>query len=465
MLYKVSEASENQQFVQKQEGDDSYDKIYPKQETTPDISSETSGMFSTSLVPMTSSPSSASPTFQDPQTSNNLGYPGSMYVPGSRSVLPSMQYLGNANQTSSASFWGMQPADLGYSSAAANGGSQLSKPFPFDPTQAPTSPTTRTEGMSYPSTGSIARPNPYPSYMGADISPWSMAIQQGLHRIGSDGQEYFADLEARECVNCGAISTPLWRRDGTGHYLCNACGLYHKMNGGINRPLLKPTQKRLGETSDYQSFYPTHPYMTGMGPWMNNGQFINRGKSASRRVGLSCANCHTTTTTLWRRNSEGEPVCNACGLYYKLHGVNRPLAMKKDGIQTRKRKPKNVKGAGSSSGTTGSVPDNSSAVKTETTEKRSTVSPSTDSHQIRDANISDDAMSARMHHMTPYPVKTDRASPKDPHNSYTSSFLTLTPPKTIGDSLDKDGHYLSAHAQQIYSTNQNSGLNMGIVAT
>jgi hypothetical protein len=29
----------------------------------------------------------------------------------------------------------------------------------------------------------------------------------------------------------------------------------------------------------------------------------------------------------------GEPVCNACGLYYKLHGVNRPLAMKKDSIQ------------------------------------------------------------------------------------------------------------------------------------
>ena len=45
-------------------------------------------------------------------------------------------------------------------------------------------------------------------------------------------------------------------------------------------------------------------------------------QSASRRAGTTCSNCKTSTTTLWRRNGQGEPVCNACGLYYKLHNVS-----------------------------------------------------------------------------------------------------------------------------------------------
>ncbi|KAI7865957.1 hypothetical protein BDF14DRAFT_1819581 [Spinellus fusiger] len=50
-----------------------------------------------------------------------------------------------------------------------------------------------------------------------------------------------------------------------------------------------------------------------------------------------CSNCHTTTTPLWRRDATGNTICNACGLYYKLHLVHRPMAMMRSVIKRRKR--------------------------------------------------------------------------------------------------------------------------------
>ncbi|KAG2086083.1 uncharacterized protein F5147DRAFT_729556 [Suillus discolor] len=38
---------------------------------------------------------------------------------------------------------------------------------------------------------------------------------------------------------------------------------------------------------------------------------------------------------LWRKDDEGKTVCNACGLYYKLHGSARPISMKSDIIRKR----------------------------------------------------------------------------------------------------------------------------------
>ncbi|KAG7220381.1 hypothetical protein INR49_018219 [Caranx melampygus] len=116
------------------------------------------------------------------------------------------------------------------------------------------------------------------------------------------GQDNLA--EQRKCVSCGTSSAPLWRRDTSGHHLCHTCSLQQKTS---NRPLLRPKRRTM----------------------------------ATQRKGTQCVNCDTVTTTLWRRNAAGEPVCNACGLYYKLHQVNRPLTMKKDGIQTRNRKVTN----------------------------------------------------------------------------------------------------------------------------
>lgn len=71
-----------------------------------------------------------------------------------------------------------------------------------------------------------------------------------------------------------------------------------------------------------------------------NAEFQNAGPNMTRRVDLSCTNCGTQTTTIWRRNLRGDMVCNACGLYFKLHGVDRPVTMRRDTIHTRRRRPK-----------------------------------------------------------------------------------------------------------------------------
>ena len=78
--------------------------------------------------------------------------------------------------------------------------------------------------------------------------------------------------------------------------------------------------------SGYSSVAPSRPASPG-------GTKSNEANG----VPTTCTNCYTQTTPLWRRNPEGHPLCNACGLFLKLHGVVRPLSLKTDVIKKRNR--------------------------------------------------------------------------------------------------------------------------------
>ncbi|KAG0369787.1 hypothetical protein BGZ54_008876 [Gamsiella multidivaricata] len=111
------------------------------------------------------------------------------------------------------------------------------------------------------------------------------------------------------CHNCGATATPLWRRSANNEPLCNACGLYHKLHA-MHRP--KHLQQSMGQ---------------GPQPM--------------------CTNCKTTLTPLWRKDDHGDILCNACGLYYKLHHIHRPISLKRNVIRRRSRYENGNKASGS----------------------------------------------------------------------------------------------------------------------
>ncbi|KAG9258646.1 uncharacterized protein F5Z01DRAFT_643809 [Emericellopsis atlantica] len=91
-----------------------------------------------------------------------------------------------------------------------------------------------------------------------------------------------------------------------------------------------------GTISGFSSVAPSRPSSP---PLSKPGSSTNlAGGNQSESSGpTTCTNCFTQTTPLWRRNPEGQPLCNACGLFLKLHGVVRPLSLKTDVIKKRNR--------------------------------------------------------------------------------------------------------------------------------
>jgi len=142
----------------------------------------------------------------------------------------------------------------------------------------------------------------------------------------------------------------------------------------LSRVNSTPNTPKLSTTNTPQSLsMPGSPEPISPGVSANHSrrQSISNPKNLPPQDGTTtCTNCHTTNTPLWRRNPEGQPLCNACGLFLKLHGVVRPLSLKTDVIKKRNR-------GGGSSGTnsapaTDNTPTRTSARKNSIAHKKTT---------------------------------------------------------------------------------------------
>ncbi|KAJ7430752.1 hypothetical protein B0H11DRAFT_2134285 [Mycena galericulata] len=52
-------------------------------------------------------------------------------------------------------------------------------------------------------------------------------------------------------------------------------------------------------------------------------------------TGPKCSHCLTRQTSVWRRSKTGAQVCNACGVYARLRGKERPLSLRRNKIKPR----------------------------------------------------------------------------------------------------------------------------------
>lgn len=108
-------------------------------------------------------------------------------------------------------------------------------------------------------------------------------------------------------------------------------------------------RQNMGTTSRASPNAPPESGLNSAGPSRPPSRPASPGGSKGGEQ-TTCTNCFTQTTPLWRRNPEGQPLCNACGLFLKLHGVVRPLSLKTDVIKKRNRNSANSLPVGASRG-------------------------------------------------------------------------------------------------------------------
>ncbi|KAH3680388.1 hypothetical protein WICMUC_000319 [Wickerhamomyces mucosus] len=194
------------------------------------------------------------------------------------------------------------------------------------------------------------------------LSPTIVTSPPPLHHRSPSSSDNKKDYK---CSNCHTTKTPLWRRTSSGTLLCNACGLYYKANNS-HRPInLKKPPNVVSVKQEKEKCEGETGHCNGQGgskgcdncPTFNNRSRLKEEENKIQRkqkniedvpgseiqtevveIGtIACHNCGTTVTPLWRRGESGDTICNACGLYYKLHGKYKPNKLKKEVIKRRKR--------------------------------------------------------------------------------------------------------------------------------
>ncbi|KAF8938347.1 Transcription factor GATA-5 [Haplosporangium gracile] len=153
---------------------------------------------------------------------------------------------------------------------------------------------------SAPEMGLLSMPHPYPIPMGFHEIPLSRRRRERRHHQTPCGTSSHHDPSRQQQSRLKAVDL-----------------------SGANELLESPSM-----TIRSESFKQERDTAVSEGPQSNRRHAVQDRDPDPK----ACNNCQTTTTPSWRRCPKGRILlCNACGLYQKLHGKSRPHYLAKDG--------------------------------------------------------------------------------------------------------------------------------------